>query len=302
MKKILVFICLIFSILALQGCKIKNQSKTFPDGFDISVGQELMEYMLYPDHLPVMHFDMPNVNVSTTSTNYKLVLVNNDFYKVSDAWEQNLKQNAKGYIILENLSQANESKYAKFGGDDLELDEFFEDGTKQESSKEIRLVTWTSSGTRYSYQFRTFVSNKKRYYAFCYSTPLVMALEQSLMVIKIDGKNKLLLIPLPYDTLYEVSGSNLTIDALIKKDTYLDPKFNTFLYPNALNNEPLEKKRISIMNWYEEFCNGLLVDDKFIIEYAGARFEVDFDASKEDGATGKMLDAFRLIYLGPIYE
>lgn len=301
MKKVLLTIVFFVLTLALQSCKITNQYKTYEDGYDIKIASELTDYMLYPTSLPLLHFDMKDVNVSTTSTNYKLVLVSNDFYKVSDAYELNMKNNLEGYVILENISQTNETELAKFGSENLKIDKELLDGTPQSSSKEIRLVGWTNSGTRYSYQFRTFVSNKKRYFAFCYSTPLVMSLEQSLMVVKIDGKNKLLLIPLPFDTKYEVSGSNLTLEALTKKDTYLDEKFNTFLYPESLKRKTLEEKKASIRVWYETYCNGALIDDSFIIEYAGARFEVIFDALKEDGATGKMQEAFRLNYIGPVY-
>lgn len=301
MKKILLLFLCIFIFSSFQSCKITNQYKTYEDGYDIKIAAELENHMLYLESLPILHFDMKNVNVSTTSENYKLVLVNNDYYLVSDAIANHLSYFQDNYVILDNTPQTNESKKAKFGDVELPLDDVIEDGTKQEYSREIRMVAWTADGTRYSYQFRTFVSGGKRYYAFCYSSPLTMALEQSLMVIRQNGKNKLLLIPLPFDTKYEVSGSNLTTEALLEKDTYLNDKFNTYLYPDYLSTKSLDEKIEVIKLWYEKHCNGIQTDDDFIIEYAGGRFIVEFDRTKEDGMTGNMNPAFGLKYIGSIY-
>lgn len=296
-KHICLLLILTFLFSLLTSCKIRNKYITYPDGYDIKVAEELEPHLLSPTTEPVLHFDMKNVNVSTTSTNYQLILVSNDFELVSDAFGKHLSTYAKNYIILEDSPQTNEDKEAKFGSTTKKLDDVDEFGNKQEYSREIRMVAWNDDGTRYSYQFRTFVSNKKRYYAFCYSTQLTIALEQSMMVVKIDGKNKLVMTPLPYDTKYEVSGSNLKIDALIDKDTYLDEKFNTYLYPNSLSNLTKEEKIIQIKEWYQNYCNGHELDDQFIIEYLGVRFIVDFNATKEDGMTGEKIEAFSLRYL-----
>ena len=36
----------------------------------------------------------------------------------------------------------------------------------------------------------------------------------------------------------------------------------------------------------------------FVIDYAGARFEVKFNVTKSDASTGDEMDAFELLYLG----
>lgn len=296
MKRISILIIAIGCIFILSSCNIKNKSIMYEDGYDITIAEELQPYFIYSEQIPILHFDMKNVNVSTTSNNYQLILVNNDFNLVSDAWEKHLKKYGLNYIVLENAAQTREDKKAKFGNVDMDLDEFDEFGNKQEYSREIRLVAWSNSGTRYSYQFRTFVSGGKRYFAFCYSTSLTMALEQSLMVTKVDNKNSLLLIPLPYDTKYEVSGSNLTLDSLIKKETYLDEKYYTFFYPNSLSNKTLEEKIEKVKEWYQTYCNGRMNNDEFIIDYAGATFKVTFNVTKED-SSGNKHDAFKLAYI-----
>ncbi len=291
MKKIIFTLISFLLILTLSSCKITNKYQTYENGYNITVGEELKPYLLFPDQIPVLHFDMNNVNVSTTSTNYKLVLVNNDFDLVSDAWAKHLSKYAKNYVITQNEPQTREDKSAKFGDTNKKLDELDEFGNKQEYSREIMMMAWTDDGTRYSYQFRTFVSGGKRYYAFCYSTSLTMVLEQSLMVVEEDGNNKLLLIPLPYDTKYAVSGTNTNIDSLVKKDTYLDESYYTFYYPNSLQSKTLEEKMNLVATWYQTFCNGRMENGDFLIDYAGATFKVTFNLKKENK------DAFRLTYI-----
>lgn len=296
MKKIIYLILLSVMLFTISSCKIQNKYETYENGYDITIGEDIKPYLLYPNSIPILHFDMKNVNVSTTSTNYQLVLVSNNYELVSDAWEQHLKNNVSDYIVLENSIQSREDEVAKFGDSNKTLDEFDEFGKKQDYSREIRMVAWTNDGTRYSYQFRTFVSGGKRYYAFCYSTPLTMALEQSVMVVKVNNENRLLLIPLPFDTKYEVSASNLELDSLINKSTYLDEKYYTFYFPSSLDNKNLDEKITLVSNWYQQYCNGRIENDELIIDYAGAKFKIIFNVTKEDG-NGQKHDAFKLTYI-----
>ena len=285
----------------MQGCKIKNESVNHPNGFDITVSEELIEYFIYKDEIPKLHFDYNNVNVTVTSVNSHYILVNNDFYEASEAWSKHLSMyDNNEIIVIQELSQTDDNGSAKFGKDKLTLDEVDEFGKEQKNSKEIRLVAWNkeTNGTRFSYQHRTFVSGGKRYYIYCYSTSLSVCLEQSLMVVRKDNQNKLLLVPLPYDTKYEVSGSNLTVDALINKDTYLASRYRKFAYPSFLEGYNLEEKIQKVKEWYTTYCDGKMIADMFVINYAGARFEVKFNETKTDSSTGNVMDAFELLYLG----
>lgn len=301
MKKLSILLIIILGLITLEGCKIKNESKNYPNGFDITVSEELLEYFIYKEDVPKLHFDYDNVNVTTTSVNSHYILVNNDFYKASDAWANHLSMYDKSeMIIIQELLQTDDDGKAKFGKEHLKLDAVDEFGNEQTHSKEIRMVAWNkeTNGTRYSYQHRTFVSGGKRYYIYCYSTSLSVALEQSLMVVRVNNQNKLLLVPLPFDTKYEVSGSNLTIDALINKDTYLGTRYRRFAYPSSLSSYSLEEKIAKVKEWYTTYCGGHTLSDMFLINYAGARYEVKFNVTKKDASTGEEMDAFELLYLG----
>lgn len=302
MKKIfrIKLICiLLLSLLLLNSCKIKNDYKTFEDGFIITINDDLQEYFLYKDEIPSLKFEMQNVNVSVGSNNSNYVLVENDFTLVSDAWANHLSRYSENQkVIISSVEQTSDKGKAKFGGVEKKLDETDEFGNPQKYSTEIRLVAWEKDGTRYSYQYRTFVSEGKRYYAFCYSTSLTVTIEQPLMVVKENDENKLLLLPLPFDTKYEVSGSTLTIDALINKSTYLDSKYYHFTYPSYLSSYSKEEQIENLRKWYETYCNGKIVNDEFQIEYAGAKFKVDFDTIKQDPSTKKENFGFALTYIG----
>lgn len=298
-KKILSLFLICFCILSLMSCKIRNEYKTYENGFDVTISQELQEYFIYKDKIPSLHFDMNNVNVSVGSNNSNYVLVENDFTEVSDAWAKHLSQYSDSQkIIINSIDQTSDKGKARFGGVTKPLDKTDEFGNPQEYSKEIRLVAWTLDGTRYSYQYRTFVSEGKRYYAFCYTNSLTMTIEQPLMVIKQNGQNRLLLLPLPFDTKYEVSGSTLTLDALIEKQTYLDSKYYHFSYPNYLSERTLEEKKEAVKKWYAIFCDGVMENDEFVIKYAGGKYSIDFNTTKKDPSTGKENPGFALKYLG----
>lgn len=300
MKRLSIFIIICVMILTLQGCKFKNEYNTFPEGVYISLDAELVEHMLYPDSLPQLHFDMENVNVSTSSTNASKIFVGNDFYKISDKWAEHLNRyDEDEFIIINAAEQTNDTGEAKFGSEYLKLDSVDEKGEPQECSIEYRAVGTDKDGTRYSYQYRSFVSEGKRYYVYCYSTSLSITIEQSLMVINVGGENKLLLVPLPFDTKYEVSGSTLTVSALIEKDTYLGSRYRKYLYPNSLSSLSDSEKEAKVRDWYIEYCDGETIDNEFIIKYAGAKFKVNFDTTRQDNNTGKDAKAFELIYIGP---
>ncbi len=302
MKRIIIILLLIFSISTLsscKGCKIKNDSRNYPNGFDVTVSEELLEYFIYKDDVPKLHFDMENVNVTVNSKSNHYILVNNDFYLASEAWGKHLSRyNKDEIIVISEVNQEDDKGEAKFGSEFLKLDPFDEEGNVQKYSKEKRIVAWDKDGTRYSYKYRTFVSNQKRYYIYCYSESLTLAIEQPLIVIKQNGNNKLLLVPLPFDTKYEVSGANLTVDALINKDTYLGDRYRKYIYPDSLKDYSLAEKIEKVKEWYSIYCNGLVEDDKFVITYAGAKFEINFNTTKRDASSDKIHDAFELIYLG----
>ena len=164
------------------------------------------------------------------------------------------------------------------------------------------MVAWTKDGTRYSYQYRTFVSHQKRYYIYSYTENLTLTMEQSVMVLGPKTteqlQNKLVLIPLPFDTKYQVSINNLTMEAIINKNTYLDESYYCFLYPQSLVKKTDVEKIFAVKTWYQNYCQGETVNDEFIITYAGAKFKVDFDQKKVNPANNKEEIAFQLIYLG----
>ena len=295
-KKLLLALILLFTTVSLSGC-FTNKYDEMPNGLDITVSNYLKGHLLYEDTAPTLHFDYNGIRVMKEYDGAAYYFVSNDQYVLSDKFYEHIKQYKPEQICVVSKSEQKKDKgKAKFGKDKLVLDEKLEDGTEQKYSMEYMLVCCNDEGTRYSYQFRTFVSGGKRYFIYQYTNNIGVCLEQSLMVVKKNGENKLVFTPLPYDTKYEVSGSTVKLDALINKETYLKDNYNKFAYPEYLKDYTDEEKAVKVQEWYETYCNGHFEGDEFIITYLGAKFKVYFgvDKVKDD----KFAKGFQLVYLG----
>lgn len=293
MKKIfkLNYLFLIFTILtvfSLSSCTFKNDYITMENGVDVTVSKNLQEYFIYKDDIPSLHFDYNGVRVMIEADGAAYYFVRNNQYELSDKFAEHLSQYTRDEItIVSQFEQTRDKKgKAKFDKDQLPLDEFDEYGQEQKYSKEFLIVATQKDGTRYSYQFRSFVSNNKRYFIYQYTNNMGISIEQPLMVVEDkDGNNKLLLLPLPFDTKYEISGTSLTKESLIDKDIYLRDSYYTFKYPESLSSYTDDEKREKVKEWYRSYCE-VNETNGFIVKYAGATFEIEFDQLKEDKYLG----------------
>ncbi len=297
MKKITSIIVIIILLFVISSCSLlKNKYIVMGNGVDITIPNEYKQYMLLPNNLPSIHFDLDNVRISTDSTNAIVKFVQNDQYILSDAMATHLSRYTSDEIIETRCVEREEKNGAKLGKDYLPIDE----GTK---SLEKIIIATNTDGTRYSYSFRTFQSNGKIYYAYTYIENMSIALEMPLMAVIHNNERKLVLLPLPYDTKYIVGGFNIELESLLTKDQYLDTtdeNYFTFNYPNYLKNKnsQLDYLESSVKDWYAKYCNGHLENDKFVIEYIGAKFWIDFNQEKLNNDTGKKEAAFRIRYIG----
>jgi hypothetical protein len=300
-KRITIFAgILLLGLLLSTSCKcsgLKNDSITLEDGAVLTVDEDLLPYFIHPDTVPSLKFDFPNVSVSTASTNSCYMFVNNDIYALSTAVGIHLKRYTEETRIVTNVAtQTYDKGKALFGSEKLVLDTYDEDGNEQKYSKEYQLVCTESDGTRYSYQYRTFVSKGVRYYCYCYSDNITMTMEQSLMVIKVGEEYKLALMPLPYDTMYQIKGGKIKLSSLLKEE-YTNSDYSTFFYPDYLSDKTDEEKVAMVKQWYEKYCCGLQTSDSFEVTYAGAHFVIDFNQEKLNRSTKKMEKAFSLTFV-----
>jgi hypothetical protein len=247
---------------------------------------------------PTLHFDYDGVRVMMESDGAACFFVSNDQYELSDKFASHIKQYSKDQIyVVSEYTQEYDNGKATFDRKKLELDEVDEFGNEQKFSKEYQLVITNFDGTRYSYQFRTFVSEGKRYYIYRYSSNIGISMEQPLMVVKdTSGKNKLLLLALPYDTKYEVGPNSISLESLLEKDTYLEDKYSKFAYPESIKNEAETVRRDLIKNWYITYCNGTETDNGFEFSYYGAKFKLEFGIT--DAGNERNKEGFKITYLG----
>ena len=296
--KVLSILLVVIVLLFSSSCtSCFNKYEEMPNGVTLNVSNKVKDYIVQ-ESLPTLHFDYNGVRVMMESSGSACFFVSNDQYELSDKFESHLKQYSKEQIsVVSCIDQEYDEGKAMFDGKKLPLDQYDEFGNEQKYSKEYQLVITNLDGTRYSYQFRTFVSDAKRYYIFRYSSNMGISMEQPLMVIKgEDGKNKLVLLALPFETKYEVGPTNIKLEALIEKDTYTDEKYRKFAYPNSIKDLSENERQAKVKQWYTTFCNGFEDEEGvFSFTYYGETFKVEFgvtDAGNERNKAG-----FKLVYV-----
>lgn len=297
--KVLSILLVVIILLFSSSCtSCFNKYEEMPNGVTLNVSNKVKDYIVQ-ETLPSLHFDYNGVRVMMESSGSACFFVSNDQYELSDKFGSHLSQYSKEQIsVVSCIDQEYDDGKAMFDGKKLPLDEYDEFGNEQKYSKEYQLVITNFDGTRYSYQFRTFVSDAKRYYIFRYSSNMGISMEQPLMVIKgEDGKNKLVLLALPFETKYEVGPNNIKLEALLEKETYLDEKYYKYAYPDSIKDLADDERREKVMSWYSTYCNGHLNENnEFTFSYYGANFKVEFGIS--DAGNERNKEGFKITYLG----
>ena len=294
----IIFVIVVLLLTSTSCTSCINKYVEMPEGVTLNVSSEIKDYLVQ-ETLPSLHFDYNGVRVMMESHGSACFFVSNDQYVLSDKFGEHLSKYSKDQIyVVSCVEQEYDKGKAMFDGKKLELDATDEFGNEQKFSKEYQLVITDIDGTRYSYQFRTFVSNAKRYYIFRYSSNMGISMEQPLMVVKgEDNKNKLVLVALPYETKYEVGPNNIKLEALLEKDTYLDEKYSKYAYPDSIKDLADNERREKVISWYETYCNGHLnQNNEFVFEYYGAQFKVEFGFT--DCGNERNKDGFKITYLG----
>ena len=162
------------------------------------------------------------------------------------------------------------------------------------------MIITLEDGTRISCSYRTFTSNGKKYYAYTYAENMMIMLEQPFMVIRRDNQNKIVLLPLPYDTKYTVSGTNTKPETILNKDTYVDTLTDsdcyTFCYPAYWYNQTTNEEELINLakDWNKKHCSGEDTIDGFIITYLGVKFKIEFNLTKVNKTSLATEPAFKI--------
>lgn len=264
MKKIYTIVLFILTIITLSSC---GKTYAYKNEIKMTLTSEWIETITHKGAVPYRLFNFDGtLNVYETSTSMGYVFTKNDNYFLSSALEKHLKEVVKdNYIIVEAKEQGYDKDYAVFGKEKKPIDE----GTK---SMEYSIVTWDNDGTRYSYLYRKFTSGGVDYYIYCYHTGITMSIDIPLLVQKVDEKQQIFMISLPYDTRYTLNV-NTKIKSLKNKAEYLEDKYHHFNYPDYLT----EENRVSgVKNWYINYCHGEEVNGLFTFIYLGIKYKVEF--------------------------
>lgn len=238
-------------------------------GVTLEIPKDFAEALTYKGSLPTLRFVYDGVvNTSKNKNTSFYYFGSNDYYKFSEAYATHLSQYGTNTIIKSTYQQTLDHDTAKFGKENLPLDNL-------DSSFEYMMVAWTSTGERYSYHYRKFVSDGKTYYAYPYSSPISISMEIPLMVIPGGKKHQIVLLNLPYDTIYQVN-INLKLSTLQTDEEYLDEKFTKFSYPDYLSGLTTVEKKVKILEWYQNHSeNYQLTSYGCTFNYCGNTFSCE---------------------------
>lgn len=265
MKKIVFVLCLIFSICLVTGCKDKTIQ--MENGVTMTLNQELKNAITVKSNFPSKVFKYDGIyNVYETSSDLGYIFTKNDNLKLSNDFYNHLKEYKNSYCVVSEIEQEYDKPNAVFGEQRVPLD-------SETKSMEYTIVAWDSDGTRYSYMFRTFISGGVRYFAYSYNTGITMSIEVPLLVQKVDDKQQIFMIALPFDTTYKL-GANTKIDKMLERDEYLSEEYHQFEYPAYLAG--VSNKQEKVQEWYSNYCNGHFENNQFVFEYLGIKYKVDF--------------------------
>lgn len=265
MKKILSIISVLLLAFMLTSCKDKTIK--MENGVVMTLNDELKESITMKTNAPYLNFNYEGTyNVYETSSLLGYIFTKNDNLKLSKDFENHLKQFKDSYYVVSEILQEYDSPNAVFGEQRIPIDE-------NTRSVEYTIVTWDTDGTRYSYMFRSFISGGVRYYAYTYNTGITMSIEVPLIVQKVDNKQQIFMVALPYNTVYKL-GANTKVDKLLSKEEYLEETYHTFEYPSAISSSVDKAK--SIQEWYTKHCNGRFEGEQFVFEYLGIKYNVSF--------------------------
>jgi hypothetical protein len=251
----------------------------------VTVPKDYADHLMYQGQLPKLIIPFTDaINVTTFSSDNYYILTKNDDLKVSGDLAKFFSEYESDSIVYKTTGTAAENDYARLGGKKLPLD--------GPSFDYNRIIT-TNDGTRFSMQYRMFTSGGVVYYGWTYSNGIAVSMEMPFMVSKINDTRFLYLLPLPYNTRYEVSG-NLELDKLLSKDTYLSENYYTFFYPDTLKDLTLGEKQEEVKEWYIGHTDGRMENGQFVITYLGIDYIISFDKKKVDSSTKTETDAFAI--------
>ena len=264
MKKITTLLVFMLCFVLLSSC---GKTIKYDNEITMTLTSEWIEVITHKGVIPSRTFKFDgSLNVYETSNSMGYVFTKNDNYFLSQSLEKHLAEVVKNnYIIVEEKVQSYDKDGAIFGKEKKIVDE----GT---DSKEYSIVTWDDDGTRYSYLYRKFTSSGVDYYIYCYHTGITMSMDIPLLVQKVNDKQQIFMVSLPYDTRYTLNV-NTKIKSLLNKSEYLEDKYHHFTYPNYLNDQD---KVEGVKNWYISYCHGQEIDGIFTFKYMGITYKVEF--------------------------
>jgi len=270
MKK-LIIILLFTIVILLSGCA----NKVVPNDGKITLylDEEFTQYMKY-DEVPSFTLTFEgNINtIEHVGATHYTIFASNDDFKLSEILAE-LLEKYEDRIYIDLIEVSEDQDVARINsrdenGEVTRLSYPVDDGKVYYEDAYIKL----ENGLQLGIDYRRFVNEGKDYYVWREKNNISMILAYPMMVIEIDGEKELILTTLPigvHRTKYGV-GPNLRAENLINDDSYLEDAMYTFLYMENL--ETIEEKQQYVIDYYVDYHDGYVEDNKIYFEYLNIKF------------------------------
>lgn len=275
MKKIFNILLLLFITVVLTGCVKPKVNK---DNVTFSIPEEFKSYMPY-EKLPEFSLEVTKpVNSHPQEKPFTKILMQNDDYYISDLISKTINKYKDLNRVHIELVEKNNSKKAQInyrdGSGKVRKDYLLtDDGFAYYEVAYLDL----ESGLKLTIDYRRFKHGGKEYFVWRETSGLNMTLYYPLMVTKINGEFKILLLTLPPLVKFQVSP--LLRVKRILKDEYLKPEHYTFL---------VKSNKEEVIKYYKQFGYD---EASETFNYLGYNFKLEF---LEQEIKGKKLLYFQI--------
>lgn len=281
MKKIIVLGIAILSLGVLSGC---SSPLTFhEDGIELSIHSGYQRYMTY-EEIPTYTFgEGHGLNALVREeAPHEAILSGNDDFLVSEIITSLFEENQERVVIKEDnrsissTTKINRREYnsvkEKYETESITMivDPIDTDEGRISYVFEETAYVGLENGLQLTLEYRRFVSEGQTYYAWRYTKSIKIYLHYPLML---QPDKEMLIVALPTYTRYSV-GPQLKLDNVINEETYLDPSYYHFAYRDDLTTQ--EDKINYIVNYYETYHNGVMVDNTLQFIYLSVLYEIEF--------------------------
>lgn len=300
MKKLFSLVILFILTFSLTACS--NNVEANEGEIEFSFPEEYLQYTPYSE-VPGFKLEFSETLYTITTVplpNSRILSTNDDFYlsEVLSELFRTYKDNNRLVVRLINTDTMFETRLNRLvtnkKGNLVHEKEIVRVKNGEIFNEIAHLIL--ENGLMLTIDYRRFIGivegEELEFFSWRYMAPINVVLQYPLIMEKIAGENKFLIVPLPAKVIYHIGVSRqLPLDKLVVDDKYLEANFRRFHYPNY-SDDPRESEEFDldaninlVKEFYLDFYNGELttsneikfsyLDFLFLVSFSEEYFEIN---------------------------